>query len=491
MQVWKYNTKDLIMSQNQSYGQPPTLSFAGRRRSENIRTASELHAPGNILRRFLANVLFRRVSPAETRTYAITRNAFSIISLGALMFRVVTALQKAQNELGTRIVSDNCDKSIPSDRIDVISDVVNFPLRRPQVQITVNGTRAQGSGVCTPQGNLSILFTCEPNGQRLPGPTENNYYRPTFYFEVLSTGGALNEADMPSFWLINRGERFSSAEASVIANDPSVGLAAWLYTPSWQLRPGFHIEAEAQSVTRRFLTSSIIRDILLSSEPTYARTNLFPIVEVGAFVLPNNTLATAALRVSRKPGYAYMRDWKAFSRIDTEHLTDRYRDLCTYIDDYRESTVLDAIGSIGGLFALLQAAHILLFGRPMLWSLTGAKLITPFGLFGVCSSKGFKRRLRQQYYQYDTSNNSDAFLVGDFLRDFVIDLGPAGSNDKLPIRDTLIERSPSVFPSDKMSNTYTQVSLMPLEVRQTPSFENSLDINELATGARERLESTV
>ncbi|CAE6335130.1 unnamed protein product [Rhizoctonia solani] len=279
MQVWKYNTKDLIMSQNQSYGQPPTLSFAGRRRSENIRTASELHAPGNILRRFLANVLFRRVSPAETRTYAITRNAFSIISLGALMFRVVTALQKAQNELGTRIVSDNCDKSIPSDRIDVISDVVNFPLRRPQVQITVNGTRAQGSGVCTPQGNLSILFTCEPNGQRLPGPTENNYYRPTFYFEVLSTGGALNEADMPSFWLINRGERFSSAEASVIANDPSVGLAAWLYTPSWQLRPGFHIEAEAQSVTRRFLTSSIIQDILLSSEPTYARTNLFPIGE--------------------------------------------------------------------------------------------------------------------------------------------------------------------------------------------------------------------
>ncbi|KAF8749654.1 hypothetical protein RHS01_09909 [Rhizoctonia solani] len=459
MQVWKYNTKDLIMSQNQSYGQPPTLSFAGRRRSENIRTASELHAPGNILRRFLANVLFRRVSPAETRTYAITRNAFSIISLGALMFRVVTALQRAQNELGTRIVSDNCDKSIPSDRIDVISDVVNFPLRRPQVQITVNGTR---TGL-----------------------------RPTFYFEVLSTGGALNEADMPSFWLINRGERFSSAEASVIANDLSVGLAAWLYTPSWQLRPGFHIEAEAQSVTRRFLTSSIIQDILLSSEPTYARTNLFPIFEVGAFALPNNTLATAALRVSRKPGYAYMRDWKAFSRIDTEHLTDRYRDLCTYIDDYRESTVLDAIGSIGGLFALLQAAHILLFGRPMLWSLTGAKLITPFGLFGVCSSKGFKRRLRQQYYQYDTSNNSDAFLVGDFLRDFVIDLGPAGSNDKLPIRDTLIERSPSGFPSDKMSNTYTQVSLMPLEVRQTPSFENSLDINELATGARERLESTV
>ncbi|QRW23865.1 transmembrane protein [Rhizoctonia solani] len=213
--------------------------------------------------------------------------------------------------------------------------------------------------------------------------------------------------------------------------------------------------------------------------PTNINFSVFTIlslqlVEVGAFVLPNNTLATAALRVSRKPGYAYMRDWKAFSRIDTEHLTDRYRDLCTYIDDYRESTVLDAIGSIGGLFALLQAAHILLFGRPMLWSLTGAKLITPFGLFG-----------------YDTSNNSDAFLVGDFLRDFVIDLGPAGSNDKLPIRDTLIERSPSVFPSDKMSNTYTQVSLMPLEVRQTPSFENSLDINELATGARERLESTV
>lgn len=48
--------------------------------------------------------------------------------------------------------------------------------------------------------------------------------------------------------------------------------------------------------------------------------------------------------------------------------------MCDFIDDYRSSTVFDVIGSVGGLFALLQAAHILLFGRPLLWGLAGQLL---------------------------------------------------------------------------------------------------------------------
>ena len=47
---------------------------------------------------------------------------------------------------------------------------------------------------------------------------------------------------------------------------------------------------------------------------------------------------------------------------------------CDYIEDYRSTTVFDVIGSVGGLFALLQSLHVLLFGRPMLWGLTGKHL---------------------------------------------------------------------------------------------------------------------
>ncbi|KDN38543.1 hypothetical protein RSAG8_09432, partial [Rhizoctonia solani AG-8 WAC10335] len=99
--------------------------------------------------------------------------------------------------------------------------------------------------------------------------------------------------------------------------------------------------------------------------------------------------------------------------------------MCAFVQDYREGTIFDAVGSIGGLFALLQAAHVLIFGKPMLWGLVGAKLITPFGLLGLCSSKGFRRRLQDRYHGQNTERDSDVFRIWMFLRDYVIDFGPA------------------------------------------------------------------
>jgi hypothetical protein len=117
--------------------------------------------------------------------------------------------------------------------------------------------------------------------------------------------------------------------------------------------------------------------------------------------------------------------------------------ICDFIDDYRSGTILDVIGSVGGLFALLQAAHMILFGRPLFWGLTGksvslrsratltivvhlgSKLITPFGLLGACSSKGFKRRLREEYHTRSTEEGPETIQIVKFLRDFVIEFGPA------------------------------------------------------------------
>jgi hypothetical protein len=56
---------------------------------------------------------------------------------------------------------------------------------------------------------------------------------------------------------------------------------------------------------------------------------------------------------------------------------------------------------------------------------TGAKLITPFGLFGGCGSRGFKRRLREEYHSAPTGDDLNTMQIIKFLQDFVIDFGPA------------------------------------------------------------------
>lgn len=124
---------------------------------------------------------------------------------------------------------------------------------------------------------------------------------------------------------------------------------------------------------------------------------------------------------------------------------------CIIVEDYRSSTAFDALGSIGGLFAIVQGLHILLFGRPLFWGLlgkyswrivcidpasersfgyfVGAKLISPFGLLGGLSSRQFRRRLKKHYTFHEQPMQShgtarSTLRIDAFLRDFVIDFGP-------------------------------------------------------------------
>ena len=90
-------------------------------------------------------------------------------------------------------------------------------------------------------------------------------------------------------------------------------------------------------------------------------------------MIANDTVATASIRLSSRQNMPFFKG--------REHLGERSatsgNQICDYIEDSRSSTVFDIIGSIGGLFALLQSLHVLLFGRPMLWGLTGEHQITP------------------------------------------------------------------------------------------------------------------
>ena len=66
------------------------------------------------------------------------------------------------------------------------------------------------------------------------------------------------------------------------------------------------------------------------------------------------------------------------------------------------------------------------------------KLISPFGMFGSCHSRAFKNRLRERYHYRTTGENGrstresiDMIRIHAFLRDFVIDFGPAEIEEDL------------------------------------------------------------
>lgn len=54
----------------------------------------------------------------------------------------------------------------------------------------------------------------------------------------------------------------------------------------------------------------------------------------------------------------------------------------------------------------------------------GTKTISPFGLLGGFSSSGFKQRLSDEY-RSKSDDGTDTIRIVKFLRDFVIDFGPA------------------------------------------------------------------
>ncbi|EUC53999.1 deuterolysin metalloprotease (M35) family containing protein, putative, partial [Rhizoctonia solani AG-3 Rhs1AP] len=165
-----------------------------------------------------------------------------------------------------------------------------------------------------------------------------------------------------------------------------------------------------------------MKEVILNTEPDYDRLSLYPIVPLSVVPLnaSNTAIASATIHTSLAPGLMYLQ-----TQANPQDFSAPLYNVCDFVDDYRSGSVLDVIGSVGGLFALLQTMHVLLFGRPLLWGLTGAKLITPFGLLGACGSRGFKQRLREEYHTTSPEDGTESIQIVKFLRDFVIDFGPA------------------------------------------------------------------
>lgn len=80
---------------------------------------------------------------------------------------------------------------------------------------------------------------------------------------------ARNDSAAPArTWLSNIKDYSVPTIRNEDASMPSmVNGAAPLYLPAWNLRPGFHLEGDIKLLTRRVITSSVWRDLLMNMEP--------------------------------------------------------------------------------------------------------------------------------------------------------------------------------------------------------------------------------
>ncbi|CAE6472156.1 unnamed protein product, partial [Rhizoctonia solani] len=366
--LWRSNTKDVFMCTLIQIKQPRELRMFGHPRNPPI---SLLHVPFSTTKpffQFISLVFFRRVSPVETRSYAFIRNLFAAAAVGVILFRTATALLQAQNKIDTRMKSRDCSEDGYQTKLHDIQVLTEYDYGVADIAVFSESLSLESCAPMLSQQNGSTwmqqTFIC--------GNVPPQSQIPIFRIEVSSpSGSTLTDDGMPQIWLSNRNE-----EGQEVSLDQYKKSAVRVYSPVWRLRPGFHVEAKAKLITRRFISSSFFRDTVLHSDSKYTQRSLYPIFEIGRSALVdsmgnlNFTRATATIHATLDPGFEnYYRSQEDFWRLQ-KRLFDSPK-MCDYIEDYRSGSVLDVLGSVGGLFALLYAAHVLIFRRPLLWGLTG------------------------------------------------------------------------------------------------------------------------
>ncbi|KAJ1302215.1 hypothetical protein OPQ81_001039 [Rhizoctonia solani] len=390
VKLWKLNTKDTFLGVVKCPKMSRDfLSIMGLPRNTAILHRQVMSISGHGISRLFRNLLFRRISPVETKGYALARNGFALIAMGILVFRTITALTQAQNKIGIRISSRDCMRpNIPKFQILMQFGSTGSKGSNENIKVEVweefNKTVDACNQVVTyneyPRYSAFslLLYTC--NSSRV---NDWEYWSPIYRILARSGDGSdLDLADMPLIWLLDEAKNF---------ND--------VFNPK--------------------------------PDPEYTYVSLHPIDASATYSLQNATTATARIHVTLKPEMRYLRDKTVFDAVKSGSASNRYifnpggyTWECYFVEDYRSGTILDILGSVGGLFAILQTLHVLLFGRPLFWGLLGTKSINPFGLLGSLGPKSFRRRLHEEYGRESTKDNPDWIRTAAFLRDFVIDFGP-------------------------------------------------------------------
>lgn len=82
-----------------------------------------------------------------------------------------------------------------------------------------------------------------------------------FNIQTQSTGEALFWDNLPYIWISSKVDSFYGTNGWKKGQTIET-LTPW-FAPAWQLQPGFHVEANAEIIIRRFITSSIFNDVVL------------------------------------------------------------------------------------------------------------------------------------------------------------------------------------------------------------------------------------
>ncbi|CAE6470403.1 unnamed protein product [Rhizoctonia solani] len=248
----------------------------------------------------------------------------------------------------------------------------------------------------------------------------------------------------PGFWL---GENLSDAMNEKVI--PHLTLP---------VRPKFgsYTVSITRFSLRRFIVSSPLSDAITGSDPRYNEKFFFPSSLLRREPMRKNETNISSDATMRATGLIYRPSFLDASE-QTPYSSFKLGDeslesLCEVTEEYRITNMFDILASIGGLLALLQGLHILLFGRPLFWGLFGAKIIAPFGLMGSLATKGFRERLQERYHyplkphspnmnipdQGDGSGTAVSVDMTQFLLDYVIDMGPASiqSNEEITIESS-------------------------------------------------------
>ncbi|KAG9121354.1 hypothetical protein FRC07_002719, partial [Ceratobasidium sp. 392] len=279
----------------------------------------------------------------------------------------------------------------------------------------------------------------------------------------------VNSSEYPNIWLVSR----SIFDEPIVNEDDLRINSAPQLIPAIQASPGLHTTTSVSLTMRRFIVSSGIQDAITGSTPRFLEVNFYPsalqeltgiwklfyVLETVSALPLNSTSGCLApgqnssivscgtinvLRSERSPTLTQ-------TQLRSDKQSSSY---CPVIEDYRESSTFDVLGSIGGLLALLQGIHIFLFGRPLFWGMFGAKLLTPFGVVGRFANKGFRKRLRERYYAADSDTSqahrdeAGAIRMNQFLLDYVLDMGPAAIVTPARSEGPAVSASPDVEASN-------------------------------------------
>ncbi|KAG9099593.1 hypothetical protein FS749_000845 [Ceratobasidium sp. UAMH 11750] len=451
---WTVNGKDLIMG---TIDISLRTSLLGARRPTNL--CAHVFPTRKGIARFIAalgaygvKVVLRRVSPVESKKYALVRNLFALCAVGAIVFRAVTLLAQAQSEVfETKTRIEDCEQDW-RDRLlmkDMKILVRYYGDRNKQrlatahqnFSLTINVMNARGLFVnCLWNSYSTQLATTNSDTDWFSVAScfqENDPTQADLLVQEVVYNLTLTFRNTSSFPLLRAPQMwFTYAPSGSNPNRNTPSLIPWL-VPSWQLVPGLHLEAEAAMAKRNFITSTFFRDVIGGAKPVYETVPMFPITTTRFASINNSSVVTGAIRPAPQPVFSPSSARKEIQGLLTSPTPMPIT--CEVVEDYRSSTALDALGSVGGLFAILQGLHLLLFGRPLFWGIAGAKLISPFGLLGGLSSKSFRKRL-QDHYRVPPSTSEprddDTIRITSFLKDFVIDFGPADAEETGPCRPT-------------------------------------------------------